>query len=196
MARVRMNRLGRKFYARPTVKVAQELLGKLLVHEFKNRIVIGKVVETEAYLGSEDPGSHAFKGPTKRSKIMFGKPGHAYVYFAYGNHWMLNVVTEKTGKPGAVLIRAVEPLAGIEIMKRRRKAKDLKKLTNGPAKVTQAFGITGRHNGVDLTKGNLYFAKGEEQRFSIIKAKRIGLSKGEELKLRFYIKENRFVSKR
>ncbi|MEM5814593.1 MAG: DNA-3-methyladenine glycosylase, partial [Candidatus Aenigmatarchaeota archaeon] len=116
----------------------------------------------------------------------------------YGNHWMLNAVTEKEGKPGAVLIRAAEPVAGFGLMKSRRKTKNAKNLTNGPGKLTQAFGITKRQNGTDLTDSDLYFTEGPEGKFSVVRTTRIGLApgKGDKLKLRFYIKGNEFVSRK
>ena len=120
-------------------------------NEFKTTICAGKIVEVEAYYGIGDPASHACNGPTPRSKIMFETPGIAYVYFCYGNHYLLNAVTERFGKAGAVLIRAVEPIEGIEIMQKRRKTNDLINLTNGPGKLTKAFGITKDYNGKDLT---------------------------------------------
>jgi len=169
--------LGREFYERNTQKVAKDLLGKILVHGKKK----GKIVETEAYFGLKDPGSHACNGPTPRSKIMFGPPGFAYVYFTYGNHWMLNAVTERDGRPGAVLIRAVEPLTNVSN-------------TNGPGRLTKAFGIDKSHNGADITCGCLRIEDSAEKQ-KIVTTTRIGLSKGEDLRLRFYIKDNPYVSK-
>ncbi|NIO44298.1 MAG: DNA-3-methyladenine glycosylase [Candidatus Aenigmarchaeota archaeon] len=184
-------KLSRKFYSRNTKIVAKELLGKILIH----RKCKGKIVETEAYFGKDDPASHAYCKITKRNIIMYKKPGTAYVYFTYGNYWMFNVVTEKKGIPGAVLIRALEPLKGIEIMKRRRKLKDIKNLTNGPGKLTKALGIEKKHNCLDLTKSNL-FIKDSNEKFEIVNTTRIGLSRGQEKLLRFYIKNNDFVSKK
>ncbi len=184
-------KLSRKFYSRNTKTVAKELLGKILVHKKCK----GKIVETEAYFGKNDPASHAHCKITKRNIIMYQKPGTAYVYFTYGNHWLLNVVTEKEGIPGAVLIRAVEPLEGIKIMKRRRKINNIKNLSNGPGKLTKAFGINKKHNGLDLTKDNL-FIEDSKEKFEIVNTTRIGISKGREKLLRFYIKDNEFVSKK
>ena len=184
-------RLSRKFYSRNTKTVAKELLGKILVHKKCK----GKIVETEAYFGKNDPASHAHCKITKRNIIMYQKPGTAYVYFTYGNHWLLNVVTEKEGIPGAVLIRALEPLEGFRTMKKRRKVKDIKNLTNGPGKLTKAFGIDKRHNGLDLTKYDL-FIENSNEKFEIVNTTRIGLSRGKEKLLRFYIKGNEFVSKK
>ena len=184
-------RLNRTFYSRNTEKVAKELLGKILVHKKCK----GRIVETEAYFGDKDPASHAFGKVTNRNILMYKRPGTAYVYFTYGNHWMFNVVTEKEGVPGAVLIRAVEPLEGIEIMKRRRNTKDVKNLTNGPGKLTKAFGIGKEQNGLDLLKSDL-FIEGSDSNFDIVKTTRVGISKGKEKLLRFYIKGNDFVSRK
>jgi len=184
-------KLSRNFYSGSTIKVAKELLGKIVVHGKCK----GKIVETEAYFGKKDPASHAYGKITKRNILMYRKPGTAYVYFTYGNHWMLNVVTEKKGIPGAVLIRAVEPLEGIDLMKKRRGLKDVKNLTNGPGKLTRAFGIEKRDNGLDLTKSNL-FIEDSNEKFEIVNTSRIGLSRGMEKLLRFYIKDNEFVSRK
>ncbi|MEM5778067.1 MAG: DNA-3-methyladenine glycosylase [Candidatus Aenigmatarchaeota archaeon] len=188
-------KLNRNFYSRSTKIVAQELLGKILVHKTKEGICKGKIVETEAYFGSCDPASHAYRKKTKRNYLMFETPGKAYVYFCYGNHWLFNVVAKKDKNPGAVLIRALEPLEGIELMKKRRKIKDIKNLTNGPGKLTKAFAISKEQNGLDLISDTLYIEDSKEK-FEIVKAKRIGISKGKNKLLRFYIKNNDFVSKK
>ena len=125
---------------------------------------------------------------------MFGPPGFAYVYFTYGMHWCFNIVTERVGVAGAVLIRAVEPVKGLELMQRNRKMKNIKNLTNGPAKFTQAFGIDKKFNGQDLSRGNLNVFVNEKMAHQVVKAKRIGISMAEHALLRFYIKDNPFVS--
>ncbi|MGQ9833849.1 MAG: DNA-3-methyladenine glycosylase [Candidatus Villigracilaceae bacterium] len=135
------------FYARPTLTVARELLGARLVRILDGIRLTGIITETEAYIGKEDLGCHASVGQTKRNATMFGPPGRAYVYFTYGMHWCLNAVTEAEGVPAAVLIRAIRPLEGIEVIRVRRNGRD----TNGPAKLTQALGIDGSLNGADLT---------------------------------------------
>ncbi len=136
------------FYDRPTLTVARELLGARLVRILDNVKLVGIITETEAYFGEDDLASHAKAGRTIRTAPMFGPPGYAYVYFTYGNHWMLNAVTEKEGFPAAVLIRAIQPIEGIEVMMERRNGRD----TLGPGKLTQALGITKSENNVNLTE--------------------------------------------
>jgi DNA-3-methyladenine glycosylase len=139
--------LSRKFYNRPTLVVARELLGARLVHISNGKKLVGLITETEAYIGEDDLACHAKAGRTKRTDPMYGEAGHAYIYFTYGNHWMLNAVTEKEGFPAAILIRAIQPIEGIETMMKRRQGRD----TFGPGKLTQAMGITKRQNYLDLT---------------------------------------------
>ena len=138
------------FYNRPTLIVARELLGARLVRILDDVKLVGIITETEAYFGFDDLASHAKAGRTIRTAPMFGPPGHAYIYFTYGNHWMLNAVTEQEGFPAAVLIRAIQPIEGIEVMLERRSGRD----TLGPGKLTQALGITKSENNVNLTKAN------------------------------------------
>ncbi len=138
--------LGRDFYARPTLEVARALLGARLVRLLDEVRLAGLITETEAYIGEEDLGCHARCGKTRRNAVMYGPPGYAYVYFTYGMHWCLNVVTEAAGFPAAVLIRAILPVEGVDILVQRRRGRDL----NGPAKLTQALGIDGVLNGADL----------------------------------------------
>lgn len=145
----------RSFYAQPTLQVARQLLGCVLVHDQKvggrTRRLSGIITETEAYCGEEDLGCHAKAGRTPRTSVMYGPPGHTYVYFTYGNHWMLCFVTQAEGEPHAVLIRAIQPLEGLDLIARRRGSQPEARWTDGPGKLTQALGITGRHNGTDLT---------------------------------------------
>src|SRR5574341_2605831 len=140
--------LPRSFYDRPTLTVARELIGARLVRILNGRELVGLITEAEAYIGEEDLGCHAKAGRTPRTAIMYGPPGHAYVYFTYGNHWMLNVVTEREDFPAAVLIRAIQPIQGAEVMSKRRSGGD----TRGPGKLTQALGIAHDENSLDLTK--------------------------------------------
>jgi DNA-3-methyladenine glycosylase len=138
--------LARSFYDRPTLTVARELLGKHLVRKLEGQRLSGVITEVEAYIGEQDLGCHAKAGKTPRTAVMYGPPGHAYVYFTYGMHWCLNVVTERVGFPAAVLIRAIRPLEGIDRISTRRQGRD----TQGPAKLTQALAIDGALNAVDL----------------------------------------------
>ena len=140
--------LPRKFYNRPTLQVARELIGAKLIRVSRGKTLVGLITETEAYISEEDLACHCKAGLTARTAPMYGPPGHAYVYFTYGNHWMLNAVTEKEGFPAAVLIRAIQPIEGVELMMKRRQGRDV----NGPGKLTQAMGITKSENNVDLTE--------------------------------------------
>lgn len=142
-----MTIIPREFYNHPTLTVARELIGARLVRILNGQKLIGLITETEAYIGETDLGCHAKAGRTARTAIMYGPPGHAYVYFTYGHHWMLNVVTEREEFPAAVLLRAIQPIEKAEIMSARRSGRD----TFGPGKLTQAMGITKSENGVDLT---------------------------------------------
>jgi DNA-3-methyladenine glycosylase len=139
--------LPQEFYARPTLTVARELLGMRLVRSLEDARLSGVIIETEAYIGETDLGCHAKAGRTRRNAVMYGPPGHAYVYFTYGMHWMLNAVTEPEGFPAAVLLRAIQPLEGLAIISTRRQGRD----TLGPAKLTQALALDGTFNGADLS---------------------------------------------
>jgi len=189
-------KLTKEFFEKPTIEVAKELLGCYLINEINGKKVAGKIVETEAYL-ENDPGSHSANGMTKRNEQMFKEPGTAYVYFTYGMYYCFNVVTNSVGKGEAVLIRALEPLEGIEIMKKNRSKENTKELCSGPAKLVIAMGITKQDNGKDLINGKLGIEVPEEkEKFEIVETTRIGISRGAELKYRFYIKDNEFVSRR
>ena len=146
----KLKSLPRTFYNRSTLQVARELLGAHLVRLEDGNRVSGLIVEAEAYRGGDDQGCHAKAGRTARTQVMFGPPGHAYVYFTYGMHWMLNFVTEGEGFPAAVLIRAILPSEGIEIIASRRNSQPRQHWTDGPAKICQALAITGEFNGIDL----------------------------------------------
>lgn len=189
--------LPRSFYQRPTVQVAQELLGCYVVREYQGTVLAGMIVETEAYT-ADDQACHAFKGKTKRNAALFGPVGCAYVYFIYGNHYCLNAVSRDAQScAGGVLIRALEPIAGIETMQQLRNQTNIIQLTNGPGKIGQALALTTAMSGHDLThKGELYICAGKELNpQEIIKKPRIGISKAQDLLHRFYIKNNAFVSK-
>jgi len=189
--------LPRSFYERNTVVVARKLLGKLLVKRSDDGVIIGKIVEDEAYGGRDDPASHAYKGETPRNKVMFGKPGLSYIYFVYGNHYCINATTEREGVPGAILIRAVEIVDGLQLARKNRPAKSLVELANGPGKLTKALGITKVHNGLDFTTSTgLFICKPErDESFEVIASKRIGIKAGSEKPWRFYMEGNKFVSR-
>ncbi len=183
-----LRKLPRSFYARDTILVAEELLGKYLVHISGGEERIGKIVEVEAYLGPHDLAAHSSKGLTNRTKIMFGPPGHAYVYLIYGIYCCMNVVTEREGHASAVLLRAVEPVAGIDGR------------TCGPGLLCKAMGIDRRLNGHDLESDDFYIAAGPEaEHFTIVKRPRIGVDYAgiwAGKPLRFYVEGNPYVSKR
>ncbi|MEG6617061.1 DNA-3-methyladenine glycosylase [Peptococcaceae bacterium 1198_IL3148] len=187
--------LDTNFYQRDTVQVAKELLGCKLVHCSPSGITVGIIVETEAYMQIGDPACHASRGMTKRNQVMFGPPGKAYVYFTYGMHYCFNVVTNDEGVGDAVLIRALEPVDGIELMQHRRQRERLWDLCSGPAKLVQAMGITKEHNGSDLTQGPITIYAGHRVK-DIVTTTRIGIKEGAELPLRFYIAGNKYISKK
>jgi len=170
--------------------VAEDLLGKYLVREAVDGKIVARIIEVEAYGGSDDPASHAYKGITERNRVMFGEPGHAYVYFTYGMHYCLNVKAETEGVPGAVLIRAVEIVDGAELALKNRKSSSTTGLSNGPGKLTKALEIDKAHNGLDLVESDqLYICKPEKsEALEILNSKRIGISTGEERLWRFYLR--------
>jgi DNA-3-methyladenine glycosylase len=190
-----MARQGRAFFEGDTVEVSKRLLGSVLVRAVGGRRTAGRIVEVEAYRGAEDPASHAYRGMTARNRVMFGEPGRAYVYFTMGMHWCLNVTTEEPGEAGAVLVRALEPIEGIDLMSKRRGVKPMEELTNGPAKLTEALGIDGKMNGEDLTTSTRLFLERGRGVKDIGVSPRIGISRGTERNWRFFAKGNRFVSK-
>lgn len=199
-------KLPREFYGRDTIVVAKELLGKTFVHEVGGIKTSGKIVETEAYRGIKDKGAHAYGGRrTPRNEALYGPAGYSYVYFIYGLYYCMNVVAMKEGIPEGVLIRAIEPISGIETMSERRFKKpyselskyQLKNLTNGLSKLCLAMDITKAQNSIDLCGGELYFEETENEPFEIVEAKRVGIDYAKEAKdylWRFYIKGNRYVS--
>jgi DNA-3-methyladenine glycosylase len=193
--------LPRSFYERDTIEVARDLLGKVLVSAPAPGLVCaGRIVEVEAYVrlyqGERDRAAHADRGLTPRTRAIFGPGGHAYVYFIYGMHECLNVVTEPEGVPGCVLIRAVEPLAGIGAMKRRRPGvRRDHLLCTGPGNLTRAMGITRSHYGADLTVGNLTIREGPPAIEAPATARRVGIRHGSDWPLRFYLSENKSVSR-
>ena len=201
---VSLRPLPREFYLRTPQRVARALLGKIVVRRESRRILAARIVETEAYLGQDDPAAHSAAGRTARNAVLFGPPGYAYIYFIYGNHYCLNVSCLPDGQAGGVLIRALEPLAGIAAMAAARgialqHASDLPKLTSGPGRLAEALGITReRDNGKDLTsvQSDLYFADDGAGRCKVQVTARIGITKAAALPLRYIMANNRFVSDR
>jgi len=201
-----VKRLVRSFYARPTLEVAPDLLGKVLVHNTRSGMAAGAIVEVEAYVGESDPACHAAPGLTRRNAPLYGPPGHAYVYVNYGVHYLVNVVTEPEGSPAAVLIRALEPLDGLTLMRTRRMrartARHLNtsrrisdhELCRGPGNVTHALGISLRQNRLDLRGGELYIEDRGIGVAQITWSPRIGITKGTEKHWRCFCSTSTAVS--
>ena len=187
---------GREFYDRNPIEVARELLGAILVRRLHRIVTAGRIVEVEAYLAAEDPANHAFRGQTRRNASMFGPPGHAYVYAIHARY-CLNVVTEPEGVPSAVLIRAVEPLEGINVMRERRRREKLIDLCRGPARLCEAFAIDRSLDGWDVTRGQtLWLEPGEAvPADSVATAPRVGVTSAKDRPLRFYVLDCPFVSR-
>ena len=188
-------RLNRSFYERYSPLVARELLGCRLVRNLGGVMLSGAVVETEAYRGARDPASHAYRGMSRRNEVMFGEAGHAYIYFTMGMHYCLNVTTEPKGTAAAVLIRAVEPLEGVEDMRRNRGVEDVRRLASGPGNLTKALRIDRRRNGEDLVSSHSLFLERGRRPWEVGVSTRVGVSGGESFKWRFFAKQNPFVSK-
>jgi DNA-3-methyladenine glycosylase len=194
--------LKREFYDRDPRRVSRDLLGKVLVRRERRKLLAGRIVEVEAYLGEDDAAAHSFAGRTARNAVLFGPPGYAYVYFIYGNHYCLNVSCLPDGVAGGILFRALEPLQGMEQMALSRNvalesAGDSKKLTSGPGRLAEAFGITReRDNGKDLTSGrsDLFIADDGYRVRRVLITARIGITKAAALPLRYLIAGNEFVS--
>lgn len=190
----------RAFYDRDPRLVGPDLLGKVLVRRHPRRLLVGRIVEVEAYLGADDPAAHAYAGRTLRNAVLFGPPGYAYVYFIYGNHYCLNVSCLPDGMPGGILFRALEPVEGIEEMFRLRgiaPPADLRRLTSGPGRLAAALGITRqRDNGKDLTEAqsDLYIAEDGSPPPRVVITKRVGISRATEMPLRYVVAGNQFVS--
>ncbi len=196
-----MSRLSRSFYHRPTLDVARDLIGKILVHNALVGLVAGVIVEVEAYIGEDDPACHAASGLTQRNSPMYGRPGHAYVYRNYGVHYLLNVVTESIGYPAAVLVRAVEPLAGEALMRRRQDSKSTRiarlettELCRGPGNCSRSFGVTLRHNRIDMCAEGLYIQDSDRSVGAIGWSSRIGISVATERRWRVFSLQSRAVS--
>jgi len=203
LARIALKNSSEKFSLRPlrrsalpsdTVKLSRFLIGKVVVHDLPTGRLSGRIVETEAYPPG-DPAGHHFRGPTPRIRSMYLAPGHAYIFFNYGAHFMLNVVSEPAGIAAAILIRALEPLDGIELMQRHRKTTRLLDLTRGPGRLAAAFQIDRRHDGLDLcAPGPLWLGEMSQPTGQIGKTVRIGITRAADQLLRFYERGNPFVS--
>ena len=192
-----MKIVGKRFYLRDPDKVAKSLLGKILVRKIGNKVLSGKIVETEAYFGEDDPASRAYKRKYKKFyEMMKGEVGRSFIYVVHAN-CLFNIVAHKKNEVGAILIRAIEPLEGIDVMIKNRNVQNILNLTNGPGKLTKALNITLNDNRIDLTsqKSKIFVIENRE-RFKILTSKRIGVSRDLEKELRFFIEGNRFVSKR
>ena len=190
--------LPREFYDRPTEIVARDLLGAVLECRTREGVASGRIVETEAYLGEDDLACHAAVGRTARSDPLYGAPGIAYVYFIYGMYWCFNAVTRAEGEPSAVLVRALEPLKGIRLMRERRSLRSQRDvdLTNGPGKLCLALGITGQHNRHPLDRPPLLIRRGSDvPREAVIVSPRVGISRSADWPLRWFIADNPYVSK-
>src|SRR5437667_4874364 len=192
--------LPRKFYARDPREVSRDLLGKVLVRREGRKLLAGRIVEVEAYLGDDDPAAHAAAGKTLRNAVLFGPPGHSYVYFIYGNHYCFNVSCLPDGIAGGVLFRALEPLFGVEAMAQARGISEngnIRLLTSGPGRLAEALGITREHdNGQDVTsaKSDLWIADDGYRPAQVVTTTRIGITKAAKLPLRYLIAGNPFVS--
>src|SRR5262245_12192291 len=191
--------LGREFYLRDPAVVARELVGKRLWRQTSAGLCGGRIVEVEAYLSRRDPACHASRGMTRRNASMFGPPGHAYVYMIH-HRWCLNAVTEPAGVPSAVLIRAIEPLAGLELMHQRRRTDIVRDLARGPARLCEALAVDRTYDGWDLTAGReLWITEDPDTNrrpLRVARSGRIGISSAQRRLLRFYLADNRFVSGR
>lgn len=190
-----MRKLSGDFYRRSTIQVAVDLLGCKFVTNIDGVRTGGIIVETEAYIGEDDPACHAFRGRTRRNGVMYGPPGYLYVYFTYGNHYMANVVTEEEDFPAAVLLRGLQPLYNIDTMSRRRGVSDESNISSGPGKLTRALGLTTLHNGARLNGTMIYISGPANGSRTIMVSPRIGIGQGGSEKLwRFFIEGTPHVS--
>jgi DNA-3-methyladenine glycosylase len=191
---IKGKKLTRGFYTRTTLDVAEDLLRKTIVYHCPKGLMAADIVETEAYIGEDDPACHAAVGPTERNRVMYGRGGHSYIYFIYGMYHCFNIVTEKAGYPAAVLLRAVEPVLGQELMA-ANSPRGSRLLTNGPGKFCRAFGLTRKHNGMDLTGSQIYIIDRKDSRPRIESSSRIGIKKGADRPWRFYDAASRYISR-
>ncbi|UCC95974.1 MAG: DNA-3-methyladenine glycosylase [Candidatus Omnitrophota bacterium] len=193
-------RRSKKFFLRNAEYVAKNILGDYLVLRRFKTTLVGKIVETESYLGLQDDASHSFGGKiTPRNRIMYREGGFIYIYLIYGKFWCFNIVVSKKDNPQAVFIRAIEPIAGIETMKRKRGLYRIEKLTNGPCRWTTAFGMNRDFLGESITSRNVFISQGNSKAFTVVRTKRIGIeyaTQSKDLPLRFYIQDNPFISQK
>jgi len=187
-------KLPRSFYDRPTLEVARNLLGSFITFRTKQTSLSARIVEVEAYIGQDDPACHAARGLTERNQVMFDQPGFSYIYFIYGMYHCFNIVTEREGFPAAVLLRAAEPIDGIESMRKRSPKGKVEQILSGPGKFCRSFGLTLDHSGMDLTGNTLYLTSGKGKPGRIVTTTRIGIKTGTELSYRFYLAESEAVS--
>lgn len=188
--------LSEQFFARDTVRVARDLLGTMLESRIGGKRTAGRIVEVEAYVGAHDPADHGYRDrKTARNAALFGVPGTAYVFRSYGVHWCLNAVTEREGMPTAVLIRALEPVAGWETMAGRRGTDDVRLLCAGPGRLAQALGVTGDHDGKPLTRGALRILARGPVRLQVTAGPRIGISRATDWPLRFCVRDSPWLSR-
>jgi DNA-3-methyladenine glycosylase len=186
-----------EFYEQETEVVARELLGSYMVYLSPDGVLAGRVVETEAYTGPDDPACHSARGKKQRNAVMFGPAGRVYVYLIYGMYYCFNVTTDALTTPAAVLLRALEPLEGVAIMARRRGTEDIRNLCSGPGKLCQALGITKDMNGLSVVTGPIRFyrPRAEDQAGTVMVGPRVGISQAADWPLRFYLEGNPFVSR-
>jgi DNA-3-methyladenine glycosylase len=187
-------KLPRSFYNRPTLDVARDLLGKTIVCDLPQGRLGARIVEVEAYIGEDDPACHAAPGPTARNQVMYGRPGFSYVYFIYGMYHCFNIVTERRGFPAAVLLRAAEPVEGLEVMRQNSPRSRTVTILSGPGKFCRAFGLTVKHSGVDLTGDVIYLCDAPAPESDIVNTRRVGINKGVDLAFRFFLDGSSAVS--
>jgi DNA-3-methyladenine glycosylase len=187
-------KLPRSFYNRPTLEVARDLLGKIIICDFPRGRLGARIAEVEAYIGEDDPACHAAPGPTDRNLVMYGRPGFSYVYFIYGMYHCFNIVTERRGFPAAVLLRAAEPIEGLEMMRRNSPHGRIATILSGPGKLCRAFGLTVKHSGVDLTGDMIYLRDSPAPESGIVITRRVGINRGADLPYRYFLGDSSAVS--
>lgn len=197
MTKSKLYKLPRSFYLKPTLEVANDIIGKTIVYNSPQGKMSARIVEVEAYIGMDDPACHGAVGKTKRNSIMFGEGGYTYIYFIYGMYYCLNFVTERAGYPSAILLRSAEPIEGIDLMlKNSPNQKKTDKILSGPGKFCKAFGLTTKQNGLDLTSKTIYLEKLFESPGKIVRTERIGIKKGKDLLYRFIDSSSQSISKK